>query len=359
MQPIMPSADVPRTLSELLSCYLATKQLSYSTRTLTENAFKHLNRMLAQEMTDQSDQVLMGAVDFRGLTKDHAERYRAWLLSRLSKNSARIYMKTIRPVFGYAHEHLWVENNVFAIKPPKRERRAKRIFTVNEFTRMLISSRDEISRARLMLGRTCGMRKGEVLHLTTSDIDFERGVLYVQSKRETKYTVKWEPKDREMKTLPLVECLVHLLARIVNELPDGQSYVLLYPDRYRRIQEMQAIGTLNDRVRLNLDENFRHWFTRILEYGRVPHGTFHDLRKTYTTDLAEQGVPVHWAQALLGHSKLETTVESYIDVRQEPMLKAARSAMDHTMERVEKGPWDEEDPKSPVYKNHPNRGERT
>lgn len=44
------------------------------------------------------------------------------------------------------------------------------------------------------------------------------------------------------------------------------------------------------------------------------HGCFHDLRKTFATRCATNGVPMHELQAHLGHSSITTTAEYYTDV---------------------------------------------
>ena len=44
------------------------------------------------------------------------------------------------------------------------------------------------------------------------------------------------------------------------------------------------------------------------------HGCFHDLRKTFATRAAANGVPMHELQAHLGHSSITTTAEYYNDV---------------------------------------------
>ncbi|MCZ6852101.1 MAG: site-specific integrase [Planctomycetota bacterium] len=45
-----------------------------------------------------------------------------------------------------------------------------------------------------------------------------------------------------------------------------------------------------------------------------PHGCFHDLRKTFATRAAANGVPMHELQAHLGHSSITTTAEYYTEV---------------------------------------------
>jgi integrase len=48
----------------------------------------------------------------------------------------------------------------------------------------------------IALGYCCGLRLGEVLNLTWSDVDFERSQVRVARKDAAKQRVAWTPKDK-------------------------------------------------------------------------------------------------------------------------------------------------------------------
>ena len=58
------------------------------------------------------------------------------------------------------------------------------MFSKNEFKRILSAARLPIWKARIMLAKTAGLRRGEVLNLTLSDVDFAKSKIIVQPKKD-------------------------------------------------------------------------------------------------------------------------------------------------------------------------------
>jgi integrase len=50
----------------------------------------------------------------------------------------------------------------------------------------------------------------------------------------------------------------------------------------------------------------------------------HCLRKSYGTNLADLGTPVHTLKSLMGHSNIQTTMKFYIKNNDENSMKAVR-----------------------------------
>jgi len=302
------------SIKVLVTEYLASnKRIGWSTRELTKRAAKYLVKAV-------------GNIQVGLFGSQEAEQYQNWLLDRYSKTTANIYCKTIRPVFRWAMRHKWIKDDVFNIPLCKITKKRMRIYETSEFRALLDAAPDDMWRTRLLLARSCGLRRSEILNLTVSDCDFENNLLFIQPKKETRTTWAWEPKSRECRTLPLLEPVANILLRVIAELPADQPYICITALRYYRVMQMKRRGELEDRVRNCPDGNFTVPYKRILKRARVKAGTFHDLRRTYLTEMAESGLPVHWVQALAGHSDAKTTMNYYIAVRQRPMLREARSA---------------------------------
>ena len=304
-----------RKLTVLAGEYLQNyRRTSWSTRQLTKRSFKLLIKAV-------------GDIDLEYFTVEHAEIFQNWLLDRFARTTANIYLKTIRPAFRWAMRHHWIEKDVFAIPLSKPSRRKVRIYEPFEFKAMLdaIPKENKIMWCgRLLLGRTCGLRRSETLHLRRCDIDYDRRLIHIQSRKETSKYLAWEPKGRECRVLPMLDSLAEVLLEREKELPKEYPYLMITDIRYWRIQQMRKQGILPQRVRLCPDENFAIPFQKILRRARVAHGTFHDLRKTYLTEMAESGLPLHWLQKLAGHSDSQTTLNYYVTVRQQRMLTEAR-----------------------------------
>lgn len=301
-----------RKLTNLVCEYLQAKQnrMAWSTKQLTKRAFKYLIG-------------LIGDIDLEFFTVKHAELFQNHLLDKYSKTTANIYIKTLRPAFRWAMREQWIETDVFNIPLPKDITKRMRIYEPFEFQAMLDAA-NLMWRGRQLLAKTSGMRRSEVLNLNISDIDYDQGVVHIQPKKETRDTWAWEPKGKRSRTVPLTETTASVLMEIQDEIPPGQAYLMLSELRNWRVLQMKRKGELSDRIRLCPDENFSTPFRRIIQRARVAAGTFHDLRKTYLTEMAESGLPMHWLQKLAGHSSYQTTMTYYVAIREKKMLTEAR-----------------------------------
>ena len=70
-------------------------------------------------------------------------------------------------------------------------------------------------------------------------------------------------------------------------------------------------------------------FQTIREKAGLPKCSFHDLRKSYCTNLAN-AVPLHVVQELAGHADIRTTRKHYLKVREE-QIDSARRALEEVM----------------------------
>ena len=299
-------------LTNLVCEYLQAKQnrMAWSTIQLTKRSFRYLIG-------------LIGDIGLEFFTVEHAESFLNHLLDKYSRTTAKIYIKTLRPVFRWAMRKKWIETDVCNISLPKGTTNRMRIYEPSEFQAILAVA-NLLWRGRILLAKTSGMRRSEVLNLNISDIDYDQGVVHIQPKKETRDSWAWEPKGKCSRTVPLTETTACVLLEIQDELPPGQAYLMLSELRSWRVLQMKRKGELSDRIRLCPDENFSTPFRRILQRARVAAGTFHDLRKTYLTEMAESGLPMHWLQKLAGHSSYQTTMTYYVAVREKKMLIEAR-----------------------------------
>ena len=87
----------------------------------------------------------------------------------------------------------------------------------------------------IALGYCCGLRLGEVLNLTWSDVDFERSQVRVARKDAAKQRVAWTPKDKDMRIVPLPSPAVSILVELQLSAADGQEYVFVNRKRPAKV----------------------------------------------------------------------------------------------------------------------------
>ena len=119
-----------------------------------------------------------------------------------------------------------------------------------------------------------------------------------------------------MRIVPLPSLAVSVLAELQLVAADGQEYVFVNGKGSAKGARMKRLNTWRD-------------FQAIRKKTGLPKCSFHDLRKSYCTNLAG-AVPLHVVQQLAGHSDIRTTRKHYVKVRDE-QIDLARRALDEVM----------------------------
>lgn len=260
------------------------------------------------------------------------EYFQNWLQEERALNSysTNTYVKMVKAVFSRAVKRRWLERSPFFgldhVREPENE---IRVYRPEELQALLQAAPTVKFVAAVLLARFDGLRRGEVFNLTVKDVDFSSKRIHVQSKLDTKETWKWVSKSRKRRTLPLPENLANVLLMLQMQLPKGQPYLLITPQRYQHLLTLKGAGQLTERVRTCPVERFSAHFQKIRKKAGLPDGTFHDLRKTcitewaYRKDLKPQDVRI-----LAGHGSLSTTMKYYVAVEKQELVDRANSLMD-------------------------------
>ena len=203
-------------------------------------------------------------------------------------NAFKLYLKR----FGHPQMHL------DQIHRPRRAFRLPHVLSKQEVKQILESLINRKHRAMLSLIYACGLRRSEVLNLRPSDIQSDRGLLFVGNAKGA--------KDR---VVPLSS---KLLVQLRDYYRDYRPKVFLF--------EGQGGGKYSPK---SLQLVFRHALEKA---GIHKPATLHWLRHSYATHLLESGTDIRYIQELLGHSSSRTTeLYTHVSNRQ---LQQIRSPFD-------------------------------
>lgn len=242
--------------------------------------------------------------------------------------------KTIHSIHGVLHKALdnavlWslVSRNVCSVvKPPRLVKTEKPSLTLEEAHKLLESIRGHRLEMLLTLALTTGMRRGEMLALRWSDIDFKKKLVRVR--RTVDYIPRHGYVENEPKTtagrrsITLADFVLDMLKQHRTRQLEAKSKVGSdWEDRNLVFTDL-AGGYFNPRYLEKL-------FPKVLTEAGLPSMRFHDLRHSAATLLLEMGVSMKVVQEILGHSSYVITADTYTHVlpAQQP------EAMKH---------WDEE-----------------
>ena len=171
------------------------------------------------------------------------------------------------------------------------------VLTQNEILRFLHQAKDEGYYELFLVELGTGMRRGEILALKWSDLNFSTGELRIE--RQV-YIIKAEviisaPKTKaSVRTVILPSSLVRILAEYRKSV--DSEWMFPSPLDNNRLRNPSSV-----RKRLQL----------ILERAGCKKVRFHDLRHTFATMALEHGMDVKTLSATIGHVSSATTLDIY------------------------------------------------
>jgi len=252
-----------------------------------------------------------------------ARRFLAWYREREYRGRApapatvnRI-VRECKRIFREAAACSLIRENPFQeMRQEKMGQRPWHFISPAEYRKLIEASPSPRWRGMISLGYCCGLRLGEVLNLTWSDVDFEKNQVRIVRKTASERRSAWTPKDKDMRIVPLPNLAVSVLVELQVAAADGQEYVFVNGKGPAKGDRMKRLNIWRD-------------FQAICKKAGLPKCSFHDLRKSYCTNLAG-AVPLHVVQELAGHADIRTTRKHYLKVRNEH-IDLARRALDEVM----------------------------
>lgn len=261
----------------------------------------------------------LGRYQLQSLTPLQIERFYAELLVSGGKDGGTMSAKSVRNVHVVLRKALsdaerlgLVQRNAAApARPPASVRREFVTWSSDDLRQFLAAVKDHRLFVAFVLLATTGMRRGEVLGLRWSDVDFDGSQLAVANTLTTvgNDLVMGPPKT------PRSRRHVYL---------DPQTLAVLREHRQRQRAERLVVGPawesdvdlvvrdeLGGRVH---PDSFSWQFGRIVRSLDVPRIRLHDLRHTYATLALKAGIHPKVVSERLGHATVGVTLDLYSHV---------------------------------------------
>lgn len=173
-----------------------------------------------------------------------------------------------------------------------------------------------------------GLRRGEVLGLKWSDIDFKKSIMEI--KRTLQYLPDRGIFENETKTKSSNR-VIKLPQTVISDLKSYKVWQikqrLLVGDKW---MESDYIFT-NDFGEPLRPDSLSSWFSRLIKAhsDTLPYVTLHSLRHTNATLLIASGVPITTVSSRLGHTNSNTTGKIYAHA-----IRSADEAAAETLENI-------------------------
>lgn len=230
--------------------------------------------------------------------------------------TAEIYKLTIKQILKQAIEQGIISKDICSglskIKPKRTE---KRVLT--EFEEDCISQTNYTDKERLFVDLLyyTGIRRGEALALTLSDIDFNKKMLSINKNldiRDNQSVVK-EPKSLAgHRNIPIPDVLFDEIVKYIQQNKSINLFTMkngefMSRSSFRKMWESIIKKTKETAKKVSFKKlnEFSEWADESITF------TPHIFRHTYATNLYYAGVDIKRCQYLLGHSSLEMTLKIY------------------------------------------------
>lgn len=203
------------------------------------------------------------------------------------------------------------KNPVENVDKPKMEKKKQKSWTAEQAVEFLrIAKVRSVYYLAYFLAFNTGMRIGEVLGLHWKDIDFEAKMIHVQhtlTMHEGDYVigpVKTESSDRH---IPISDNLIREFEEH-RKFSKNTSVDLVFRTKKGKLVDPYTL---------------RYMMRTICKEIDIPYIRFHDIRRTHTSILIDEGVSPKVVSQRLGHSDVSITLNIYTDVFDKRQVEAS------------------------------------
>lgn len=215
-------------------------------------------------------------------------------------------------------------NPALKVKIYRRPKVKIRVLSEDQMKKFLYYAKDSNWYLEILLGLFCGLRKGEILGLKFSDIDFEENTITIERqlvsdpkiKEKTSKIVDNKLVERKPKTknsIRRIKVPKLVLDEIIKRKELIDSYKDLYKEEYEDNDYISCQNNGSPHCMTALNECVKKLCIKL----SFQHITVHGLRHMCATILLEQGATLAKIAAYLGHTSIHTTFEYYCEVMDE------------------------------------------
>lgn len=239
-----------------------------------------------------------GNLQLTAIHSDDIQRHVADLVRehRLATKSIRNQMVPLRRMFAVAKQWGYVdENPAEGIALPKLERKEMSFLSTEEMRRLIDHTPAEW-KGLVALGCMCGLRKGEILGLTWSNVLFDSHEVWVRQSL-------WRGQLQTPKT-----------PRSVGKVPMPSSLEGLLLERMTLspASELDLVFCRTDGSPLRAEFVNNGILTPALKAAGLPKITFHAAtRHSFVAAHIAAGTPIKVIQELARHTSIQTTMDRY------------------------------------------------
>ena len=233
--------------------------------------------------------------------------------------------KTIREMHNVLHKSflqavkngIMDKNIIELVDPPKVSKKEIKVFTFEEQQRLMKEAQNHRLGNLILFALYTGMRRGELLGLIWSDIDFEQKHFTI--KRTLNRLKSYDETNTAKSKITLSDPKTYASNRTIPI--TGQMQTILEQQELMQSKEKSLIGN-----EYNVDgyvfcteygtaiepRTLHSFYKKLCTIADVPQITFHAMRHTFATRALEGGIDIKTASDILGHKSVSFTMDTYM-----------------------------------------------
>lgn len=226
--------------------------------------------LLQRELVDR-----FGQCDIRAITRQHVLEATDEAIDRGAVYQANRILAHYRKLFNWCMERGIVEANPAAgIKAPTKEQSRDRVLSEDELKRVIAACRNELYPFGpfVLLLLATAQRRGELANMRWSELNFDNATWEIPSTKS---------KNKRANVVPLT------------------PFALAILETMPRFTNCDYVFTT---TRKSPVSGFSKMLARISELSDTSGWTLHDLRRTASTMMAQEGIAPHVVEKILNHS---------------------------------------------------------
>ena len=239
------------------------------------------------------------------VTQDDINKFVHHIMNQeLSENTVKNILQILKNSFSFATKKGFLPDNPTKnILLTKKQVKSICALTMEEQRRLEYFAFQEKRCSAVIIALATGMRIGEICGLKWSDIDFNKGVIYVQrslqrlpdqhEKGKTNIFFGSPKTKNSIRSIPLA------------------SHLSKYLQEKKQLSTSDFVISVKDHHAEPRTVTYR--FKKCLRQSGIDDIHFHVLRHTFATRCVELGVDIASLSKLMGHHSIKLTLDTYTD----------------------------------------------
>lgn len=266
---------------------------------------------------------VIGEMELKDIKSIHCQNVLNRMNKRYKVSSIQICRNLMKTVFSCAVDNdILVKNPITkSVRPTGGGKVVKReALTMEEQNIFLEAAKKAAHYNEYAFILQTGLRVGELMALRWSDVDFNNKIIHIRHNLHYKKGggfVLGEPKTESgVRDIPLTKEAIRILLDQKEKNSKNKVVQMEYSD----------FVFLNKHGKITLVCTYNDGINSICRAKNLKHFSIHTLRHTFATRCIEAGMRPKTLQSILGHSKIEMTMNLYVHVTDDAKTEEMKSA---------------------------------